>query len=335
MRSRPAPLSHIDTLTLAYLNGFQDRLAHPYRSWYGFSEKEERVHVGSLFSGVGGIDLGLERAGWTVTFQAEADEFRRAVLAERFPGVSCYEDVRHVTDQHPVDLVAGGFPCQDLSVAGRRRGLDGERSGLFFEFARIADTVRPRALLIENVSGLLTSNGGRDFGVLLGTLADLGYGVAWRVLDSRFFGVPQRRRRVFIVGVLSDGRLGAERAGEVLSVGAGCSGHSQKGREAGEIASALTRNGVGAGGGPDDNAAQAGHLVSPTLTAVMKNNAGAGVRRLMPVECERLQGFPDGWTDIEWNGKPAADSRRYAAMGDAVTVNVAEWIGTRMLSALA
>jgi DNA-cytosine methyltransferase len=101
-----------------------------------------------------------------------------------------------------VDLLCGGFPCQDVSVAGQRRGLAGSRSGLFHEFARIAGTLRPRWLLVENVPGLLSSNGGRDFGVVLGTLADLGYGLGWRVLDSRFFGVPQRRRRVFVVGAL-------------------------------------------------------------------------------------------------------------------------------------
>jgi site-specific DNA-cytosine methylase len=105
----------------------------------------------------------------------------------------------------PDDLLCGGFPCQDLSVAGQRAGLAGDRSGLFFEFARIIDAFRPRWVLVENVPGLLSSNGGRDFGVVLGTLADLGYGVGWRILDSRFFGVPQRRRRVFIVGARADG----------------------------------------------------------------------------------------------------------------------------------
>lgn len=343
----------------------------------------------STFSGVGGLDLGLARSGWRHAGLCEADEYRRAVLAERFPGVECADDVRRVAaepravsrsrrdsgavprpDARP-DLLAGGFPCQDLSVAGRRRGLAGERSGLFFEFARIAESVRPRWLLIENVPGLFSSNSGRDFGELLGALADLGYGVAWRVLDSRFFGVPQRRRRVFIVGCDLGGRAGAERAGEVLAVGSGCGGHPAARGEAGsgvaggvadgaggpDVVSALTRNGVGAGGGPDDNAAQAGHLVTtPTLTASWANNGGTGghdgrddailsmirarpgqgVRRLTPVECERLQGFPDGWTDIPWNGKPhAPDSRRYAALGDAVTVPVAEWLGRRLIGAMA
>lgn len=321
----------------------------------------------STFSGVGGLDLGLARAGWRHVGFAEADEYRRAVLSERFPGVECADDVRRVVAPRRASLLAGGFPCQDLSVAGRRRGLAGERSGLFFEFVRIAESLRPRWLLIENVPGLLTSNGGRDFGVLLGALADLGYGVAWRSLDSRFFGVPQRRRRVFIVAHDSGGRVGAERAGAVLAVGSGCDGHpaprgeagagvatgADDGVTAGGVVNALTKNGVGAGGGPDDNAAQAGHLVpvgfhitqdpislpGASLPLGHKStgngvHVGTSVRRLTPVECERLQGFPDGWTDVPWNGKShAPDSRRYSALGDAVTVPVAEWIGRRIKEA--
>lgn len=335
----------------------------------------------STFSGVGGLDLGLARAGWRHVGFAEADEYRRAVLSERFPGVECADDVRRVVAPRRASLLAGGFPCQDLSVAGRRQGLAGERSGLFFEFARIAESLRPEWLLIENVPGLFSSNGGRDFGVLLGTLADLGYGVAWRILDSRFFGVPQRRRRVFIVAHDSGGRAGAERAGQVLAVGSGCDGHPAPRGEAGPgvapgaddgvagtlsrrygkginstvddgavVVNALTKNGVSQ---PDDNAAQAGHLVpvgfhitqdpislpGASLPLGHKStgngvHVGTSVRRLTPVECERLQGFPDGWTDVPWNGKShAPDSRRYSALGDAVTVPVAEWIGRRIKEA--
>lgn len=229
----------------------------------------------STFSGVGGLDLGLARAGWRHFGLCESEPYRRAVLAERFPGVPIAEDVREVATggggrplagvvggvwagadggrggtraedgDDRVDLLCGGFPCQDLSVAGRRRGLAGERSGLFFEFARIAESVRPRALLIENVPGLLSSHGGRDFGELLGTLAELGYGVAWRILDSRHFGVPQRRRRVFIVGVDAGGRAGAERAGEILALGASCERHPPAGREAGAGASGGIADGAG------------------------------------------------------------------------------------------
>lgn len=426
------------------------------------------MNVGSLFSGIGGLDEGLRRAGWQHAFLCEGGgdpngtkqeraqyaqgRYRRSVLAARFPGVPIYEDVQtldftawpggvgprngavgagsrgrpadgrgYELPSTGVDLLCGGFPCQDLSVAGRRAGLVGDRSGLFFEFARVAESLRPRWLLVENVPGLLSSQGGRDFGCVLGTLAELGYGLAWRILDSRYFGVPQRRRRVFIIGALADGdpRAAAERAGEVLAVGSRCPRHSQKGGEAGQdvaptlgasvggdrgwdanpdrtaliaaplshgsnpnsnmagrrreddfnlVTHALTSEGHdasedGTGRGtplvaypisPDALSRRAGTAKTPspdasgrmrlrdpglgvgvdgepafTLSAASPGAVGvaASVRRLTPRECERLQGLPDDWTQL--GGTP--DSRRYAALGDAVTVPVAEWIGRRLL----
>lgn len=366
---------------------------------------------GSLFSGVGGMDLGLTRAGFRHEFFAEIDPWRREVLARHWPGVHVYDDVRAVGEPASraeadlvcaaanerrreggaglpcrLDLLAGGFPCQDLSVAGRRAGLAGERSGLFFEFARVADELRPRWLLVENVPGLLSSANGRDMGIVLSTLADLGYGLAWRVLDARYFGVPQRRRRVFIVG-----HSGGEPEPAVRALGAGGEGNLEAGRCAwqnaparvgGGVAFALRREpgGIGQGhntnfvvsardrrqGGADDNDAQARHLVASTLQAGKRghridaeaaaggqlvsfdaehSNQGApddqavltrklrraihseatGVRRLTPTECERLMSWPDGWT------LPGSDSRRYAACGDGVVANVAEWIGLGIL----
>ncbi len=364
------------------------------------------MNVGSLFSGIGGLDHGLANAGFEHVFLCESDPYRRDVLRVRFPGVPIYEDVADVglPDVHlgegrdsadpkragrapvAVDLLCGGFPCQDVSVAGQRRGLAGTRSGLFYEFARITDALRPRWLLVENVPGLLSSNGGRDFGSVVGTLADLGYGLAWRILDSRYFGVPQRRRRVFILGARADGdpRAAAERAGQILAVGSRCNRHpATRGETRADVARSLT-TGSGGGrydkqphvaslsglgtGGPDDNDGQGGRLVSYALNAKRGNrddgesetfvtafhqtqdpihgdnltpalgettigmgvNQGASVRRLMPVECERLQALPDGWTDPDGR---AADSRRYAALGDAVTASVGEWIGRRITEA--
>lgn len=357
----------------------------------------------SLFSGVGGLDLGLHQAGLRIRVQCESDDWRADILTHHWPGVTCYRDVRGVDGRHwdfPVDLICGGFPCQDVSVAGRRAGLAGDRSGLFFEAVRIIQTVRPRWVLIENVPGLFTSNGGRDFGVVLGELADVGYGVAWRVLNSRYFGVPQRRRRVFIVGALADGdpRTASERAAQVLAVGSGCEGHPPSGRETRSDHPLPSLSGLG-DGGPDDNDAQGGRLVTThTLTSaghdasedgtgrgtpltvgtltrgsatgmdremvdadqIIASHAtgggakglacghlspgaglggngapaiagGVGVRRLTPRECERLQGFPDDWTLVPTVRCP--DSRRYAAMGDAVTVPVARWLGERIQQA--
>lgn len=157
---------------------------------------------GSVFTGIAGIDLGLERAGMTCAWQVEIDKHCQFVLSRHFPHTPRHGDITTLKggDLGSVDALVGGFPCQDVSLAGRRAGLAGKRSGLFFEFARLIDELAPRWVVIENVPGLLSSNGGRDMGAVLGTLAELGYGYAYRVLDAQYFGVPQRRRRVVIVG---------------------------------------------------------------------------------------------------------------------------------------
>lgn len=207
--------------------------------------------AGSLFSGVGGMDIGLEWAGFQHKFFAEIDPYCRAVLEARFPGVPVYEDVKLVdADAGYVDLLCGGFPCQDLSVAGKRAGLAGERSGLFFEFMRIVDALRPRAILIENVEGLYSSGSpkGADFGVVLDSLAERRYLASWRTLDAQHFGVPQRRRRVFVCAI-ADGDPRAERIGEVLAVAEGSGGDSSTSDPAWPLsASAVGRSTEGSGG---------------------------------------------------------------------------------------
>ena len=207
------------------------------------------MKVRSLFSGVGGIDLGLERAGMEVISQCEREPYRRQILSRHWPDVEVTDDVTEVSYEHgTADLLCGGFPCQDLSVAGRRKGLDGARSGLFFEFARIADECVPEGgwILIENVPGLLSSKSGRDFGVILSTLADLGFhDIAWRILDSRYFGVPQRRRRVFILARRSVG----QRAAKVLLEPEGDGGHPQEGRKKGSKRPLPAEGSAGARGG--------------------------------------------------------------------------------------
>ena len=173
----------------------------------------------SLFAGVGGFDLGLTRSGHTCVGQVEIDKHARSILEKQFPEVPKHDNVTTAKEWADeigltgnIDLVAGGFPCQDLSVAGRRAGLAGERSGLFFDALAFATHTKAKTILLENVPGLLSSNQGRDFGVLLTHLADAGFSnIQWRVLDSQFFGVPQRRRRVFIVA-----SLGAEPFKQVL-----------------------------------------------------------------------------------------------------------------------
>jgi len=161
----------------------------------------------SLFAGVGGFDLALERSGFNVVASVEIDKNARAVLEKHFPKAQLFNDVTEVTgDQLRATgfisdggIITGGFPCQDLSVAGRRLGFSGKRSSLFYQFARIIEETQTEWVILENVPGLLTSQRGADMGAVIGTLAELGYGCAWRVLDAKEFGVPQRRRRVFIV----------------------------------------------------------------------------------------------------------------------------------------
>jgi DNA-cytosine methyltransferase len=243
----------------------------------------------SFFSGVGGLDLGLERAGWRTVSFSEIDPYASAVLAERWPGVPNLGDILSLGeparradadrdsasanggrrqarsglsgDPANATLWTGGFPCQDLSVAGKRRGMvDGTRSNLAHAFLDLVERHRPAAILLENVPGLLSSHRGRDMAVLLGRMVELGYGVAYRVLDAQHFGVPQRRRRVFIVGLRSDpddagGRAAAERAAAVLSVGARCGRHPATGHEAGtgtaERVEGSIGNAVRAGGHGD------------------------------------------------------------------------------------
>lgn len=332
---------------------------------------------GSLFSGVGGMDLGLEQAGFGHAFLAEIDEWSRAVLAERFPGVTIYDDVRSVPADAADGLacLAGGFPCQDLSVAGRRAGLEGARSGLFYEFMRIADDLRPRSILIENVEGLYSSGSpkGADFGIVLDSLAELGYLATWRTLDAQHFGVPQRRRRVFLCAV-ADGDPAAGRIGEVLAVAEGSGGDSPTSDPAWPALAVTVAGGSGGRGpvvmtglqdGPSTMARcvttggrldaetedfvvgfshtqgldpQATEERTPTLRkngSGMAASIGHSVRRLTPLECERLMGWPDGWTDVAWRNKEhSPDSRRYAACGNGVVAPVAYWIGMRLAAVL-
>ena len=374
----------------------------------------------SLFSGMGGFDAAFDRAGMTGVGQCELDPHAAAVVAHHWPDVPRWTDVRTLKGEDvgpigTVDLVAGGFPCQDLSVAGKRAGLAGERSGLFYEMARIIAECAPRWLLLENVPGLLSSNKGRDFAAVLGTLVGTGltvprdgwrnsgvawgpfYGVAWRVMDSQYFGVPQRRRRVFIVGCLGD----AARAGAVLFESESCGGDTPPRRTPGErVADALTvganqysgfpgepvigvpdpayadsvgqqrvgrdaqdtfviqdatmhrekqQNGMGvAEGGPmytlDGKGTHAvayhenmsGNVATAGTARALRSGAsksyqgvvtGMTVRRLTPVECLRLQGFPDDWFD----GLSLSDSAKYRLCGNAVTVSVVQWIAERIM----
>ena len=161
--------------------------------------------IGSLFAGIGGFDLGFEQAGFTTAWQVKIKPECRAVLADHFPHARQFADVRTaLPDLWRVDVICGGFPCQDVSTMGRRARLGGKRTGLFFDAMRIVSTLKPRWLVLENVPGLLSSNDGRDFETVIATLAECGYLGYWRMLDARYFGVPTKRRRIFMVAGLGE-----------------------------------------------------------------------------------------------------------------------------------
>lgn len=220
-----------------------------------------QLTFGSLFAGVGGFDAGFDAAGMKCVYQCELDAQCRGVLARHYPETERGVDVND--DQTAADLVrlrpdwvTFGFPCQDLSVAGRRAGLAGKRSGLFFRSVDLIAACRPVGFCCENVPGLLSSNERRDMGAVLRSLGNLGYWWAYRVFDAQWFGVAQRRRRVFIVG-----HLRKRRAAEILFEREGLPWDSPPSREAWSgVANAVTR-GLGSGGA-DDNKAQGGHLVA-------------------------------------------------------------------------
>lgn len=204
--------------------------------------------MGSLFSGVGGFEQGMEAAGFEVTWQVEIDKDAISVLERHYPHVPPWRDVTDVdpAELPPVDVVAFGSPCQDMSVAGKRGGLDGERSGLFYEAVRIIGGLRPAPAFCvwENVVGALSSAGGRDFGAILDALADIGaLDIGWRVLDARYFGVAQRRRRVFLVA-----DFGGRRGDQILFEPPSGSGDSAARSEAGQRLAGAAEDGTGVAG---------------------------------------------------------------------------------------
>jgi len=215
------------------------------------------VTYGSVCSGIEAATVAWEPLGFRPAWFAEIDPFCSALLAHHYPGVENLGDFTRIkASRGPIDILVGGTPCPSFSVAGKRGGLDDARGQLAIEFCRLAGRLRPRWIVWENVPGVLSSNGGRDFGAILGALAELGYGCAWRVLDAQFFGVPQRRRRVFVVGHLGDWR----RAAAVLLEREGLSRDTPSRRQARQVVAGLTANGVGTCGA-DDNQAQGGHLI--------------------------------------------------------------------------
>lgn len=272
-----------------------------------------------LFSGIGGFSLGLERAGMTTVAFCEIEPYCQAVLKKHWPGVPVYDDVRTLTRERlradgitDIDVVCGGFPCQDISGAGKQAGIDGERSGLWAEFARLIGDIRPRYAIVENVAALLSGDGGRWFGRVLGDLAEIGYDAEWHCIPASAVGAPHRRDRVWVVAHAT-----RERCGEA-------------GRDSERCAQRL------AGGGT---------LLADTLRAGLSDGGQTGVETCAHegaggealAEPKRRGG---AWWAIEPGMGRMADgvpdrAHRLNGLGNAVVPQIPEIIGRALMAATA
>jgi DNA (cytosine-5)-methyltransferase 1 len=335
----------------------------------------------SVCSGVEAATVAWHDMGWNPVGFSEIEKFPSQVLAHHYPNVTNFGDMTNYKEwniNEPINLLVGGTPCQSFSVAGLRKGLQDPRGNLALIYLGIADHFKPKWIVWENVPGVLSSDGGRDFGSFLGALAELGYGFAYRVLDAQHFGVPQRRKRVFVVGCLGDWRSAAS----VLFERESMSRDTKKGgKEGKDLANCLTKSpssyssynparsegnavvvyethpadsrvkemgdtcqtvtrrwGTGGGNVPlavgfNVNARPDEMKFEDELSGTLTRSQRSGfikemrVRRLTPLECERLQGFPDNYTDI-FDKTP--DNHRYKAMGNSMAVPVMKWIGERI-----
>jgi DNA (cytosine-5)-methyltransferase 1 len=205
------------------------------------------LRYGSVCSGIEAATAAWHHMGWEAAFFSEIEKFPCAVLEHHYPDVPLHGDFTTIKENEygKIDLLVGGTPCQSFSIAGLRGGLDDNRGNLALEFCRLAQREQPRWIVWENVPGVLSSSGGRDFGSILGALEDLGYGLAYRVLDAQYFGVAQRRRRVFVVGYLGDWRPAAA----VLFERHSMSGHPAPSRQARQEAATEAATGTGGSGG--------------------------------------------------------------------------------------
>ena len=366
----------------------------------------------SVCSGIEAATVAWHPLGWRPVAFGEIEKFPCQVLEHHYPDTPNWGDMTKFKEWQDADVnvFVGGTPCQSFSVAGLRKGLYDPRGNLMLTYLAIAARYRPRWLVWENVPGVLSSNGGLDFASLLRGMGELGYGFAYRILDAQYFGVAQRRRRVFVVGYLGNWRPSAA----VLFERHSLSGHPAPSRKAREGAAANAREGAEVGslipamhlelcpslkardakgpssdgygdgailvpmvqpiaiaentigrkpenGGNGDgfneegpmytlNATGVHGVAQPTIVhgtqdpcvsdiafAQGRNNGGENVmvqamavRRLTPVECERLQGFPDNYTDIKPKGKATPDGPRYKALGNSMAVPVMHWIGKRI-----
>lgn len=278
--------------------------------------ENQRMRYLSVCSGIEAATVAWHPLGWEAAAFSEIEPFPRAVLAHHYPHVPLHGDFTTIkgNEYGAVELLVGGTPCQSFSIAGLRKGLDDPRGNLMLEYGALAQRLGAKWLVWENVPGVLSSNGGRDFGTFLGMLAELGYGFAYRVLDAQYFGLAQRRKRVFVVGYLGDWR----RAAAVLFERQSLQWNPAPSREAvegaGWVFPCLTKRGAGS------LREEEGYVVESC----------GGIRHLTPREGERLQGFPDDYTLVPFRNGMAKDGPRHAALGNSMAVPVMHWIGERI-----
>ena len=322
-----------------------------------------------LFAGIGGFRLGMERAGHKCIGYCEIDKFARMSYQaiHDTKGEIDYKDITEVTNEEfrklkgTVDVICGGFPCQAFSIAGKQLGFEDARGTLFYEIARAAKEIKPRYLFLENVRNLLSHDKGKTFTTMLTILDELGYDAEWQVLNSKNFGVPQNRERVFIVGHLrgectsrvfpirgENEKSNIKQIGNIVTTES-FGGNPQVGRIYSVDGISPTLNTM-QGGGREPKILQIGrgfnkggvHNIAPTITKIGKNIANTlltsdeqgvvlsdyKIRKLTPRECWRLQGFPD-WA-FDKAQKVNSNSQLYKQTGNSVTVNVIEEIAKRL-----
>ena len=296
-----------------------------------FRVSEDKLRVASFFSGIGGFDLVFEQVGCPIVFQCEIDSFCQKILKKHWPDVKLVPDIEEVSvsDIPDAEIWCAGFPCQDVSLAnqGKRKGIEGKRSGLFNKFAELVRSEKPRWLVIENVPGLLNSGGGKDFSHVVQTLDDIGYFVAWRVLDAKYFGTPQRRRRVYIVASYRD-----DSASRVLFEYDASSKMAEQGRRQDVRASNFSRESFQETDLYSIQHATIGRKASAGPQAKGYRNDGETYtldsRGSADVVCAPDDGF--GVRNSSGVSKEL-DSSRVKAIGNAVCIHVGKWIASRLV----
>ena len=319
------------------------------------------MKVFSMFSGIGGFELGIKNTIPNAEFigYSEIDKYATQIYERNFKGVKNYGDATKINERElpDFDLLVGGFPCQAFSIAGKRLGFRETRGTLFFDIARILSHKKPRHFVLENVRGLFSHDSGRTFQTILRVLSDIGYMVQWELLNSKNFGVPQNRERIYLVGhlrgrgrekVFPIGQISKEDSKEsrlkeltenksqayrvydqdglattIKSVGGGVGAKTglYKVKEATKTGYAIAQEGDSINLSVPSSKTRRGRVgrgVAQTLDTGMQQHTlqNSKIRRLTPIECERLQGFPDGWTE------GLSDTQRYKCLGNAVTTNV-------------